>query len=266
MSKVYNRQVQARKDLEDVWKHPEIVNVIHYSCESFYDRPDGSSPRITSIAVKNLKTGQTRSFSIHKYGELKGLKADELENHYNELEKTMLDEFAGQCKEQKEYRWLHWNMRDENYGFHAIELRHRILEGEPFSIPDNQKFDLSRILIGIFGKAYIGHPRLESLMEKNKVSNIGFKTGAEEAAAFDEGNYVGLHQSTLSKADVLSNLSQLAYEEKLKTNASWLDIHGHSFKAFFNWFAHNPYIAFPITIISLLANAFFIFTLFGGSK
>jgi hypothetical protein len=259
MSKAFERQVTARKELQAVWEHPEQVNVIHYSCESFYDRPDGSSPRITSIAVRNLKSGQTRSFSIHKYGEIKGLKATELIAHYNELEKEMLDAFAALCKEQKEYRWLHWNMRDENYGFNAIELRHRILGGEPFSIQDDKKLDLSRILVGIFGKAYIGHPRLESLMTKNKISTKNFKTGAEEAQAFNDGNYVGLHQSTLAKVDVLANLCQLTNEGGLKTNARWKDIHGHSVKAFIGWFSNNPYITFPITIVSILANVFFIF-------
>lgn len=262
MSKAFKRQLQAQNDLDEVWKNPEHVNVIHYSCESFFERPDGSSPRITSIAVRNLKTGQTRSFSIHKFGELKGLATNELGNHYNELEKEMLDEFFAVAKEQKEYKWLHWNMRDENYGFHAIELRHKSLGSEPFVISYNQKFDLSRILIGMYDKGYIRHPRLESLINKNHISNIGFKTGLEEAAFFEEGNYVGLHQSTLAKADVLSNICQLAYEGQLMTNAKWREVHGHSIKAFMAWFSSHPYITFLIASLSLFANVFFVFQLF----
>lgn len=34
----------------------------------------------------------------------------------------MLDAFFEFTKERKEYKWVHWNMRDSNYGFHAIEL------------------------------------------------------------------------------------------------------------------------------------------------
>lgn len=37
-------------DAANVW-------VIHYSCESFYDRTDGRSPGITSIAVRKLDAG-----------------------------------------------------------------------------------------------------------------------------------------------------------------------------------------------------------------
>lgn len=262
MSKVFKRQLQTRNDLEETWNHPENVNVIHYSCESFFERPGGSSPRITSVAVRNLKTGQTRSFSIHKFGELKKLTANDLEKHYDELEKEMLDEFFATVKEHKEYKWIHWNMRDENFGFHAIELRHKILGGKPFVIPDNQKYDFSRMLIGIYGKNYIGHPRLESLMLKNDISSIGFKSGRDEAELFKQGDYVGLHQSTLAKVDILSSLCQLAYENQLKTNSKWQDVHGHSVRAFMSWFSNHPYIAFLITILSILVNIIFVIQLF----
>lgn len=263
MSKSYSRQLQARTDLSTIWDRPEMVNVIHYSCESFYERPDGSSPRVTSIAVRNLKTGQTQSFSIHKFGELKGYNAADLDNHYNELEKEMLDNFFVLAKERKEYKWVHWNMRDENYGFHALELRYRILGGEqPFIIPDDLKFDLSRILIGIYGKNYIEHPRLESLIQKNSISNVGFKSGKEEAKLFEEHNYVALHQSTLTKTDVLANICQLAYEGQLKTHTNWWKLHGHSIKAFMEWFSSHSYISFFITIVSFIVNIIFIIRLF----
>ena len=57
---------EGKKQLVKIINNPNDVVVIHYSCESFYDRPDGTSPRITSIAVRNLATGQTESFSIHQ--------------------------------------------------------------------------------------------------------------------------------------------------------------------------------------------------------
>ena len=57
---------EAKKQLAKISDNRNNVVVIHYSCESFYDRPDGTSPRITSIAVRNLATGQTESFSIHQ--------------------------------------------------------------------------------------------------------------------------------------------------------------------------------------------------------
>lgn len=262
MNKVYKRQLQSIDELNNIWDHPEQVNVIHYSCESFYDRPEGNSPRITSIAVRNLKTAQTQSFSIHKFGELKGYSANELNKHYDDLEEEMLAAFFGLAKERKEYKWLHWNMRDENFGFHALELRYKVLGGTPFIIDDLNKFDLSRILIGIYGKTYMNHPRLENLRNKNKLSTQGFITGKDEAEFFENKNYVGLHQSTLSKANLISDICQLAYEGKLQTNANWWDVYGHSLKAFMLWFSNNPFTIFIVTMLSLIANIYFVIKLF----
>ncbi len=110
--------------------HPEYTIVIHYSCESFYDRADGSSPRITSIAVYNIGSGQTNSFSIHQKAEIKKYSRNDIEKHYEELEKLMLDDFYDFVKLHEKYNWLHWNMRDINYGFQAIAHRYKVLGGD----------------------------------------------------------------------------------------------------------------------------------------
>lgn len=80
--------------------------IIHYSCESFYDIKDGRTPRVTSIAVKYMKTGQTKSFSIHKTAERKKVNFEKIEEHYDELEKDMLADFFSFVDEHKHYRWI----------------------------------------------------------------------------------------------------------------------------------------------------------------
>ncbi|GBR36572.1 hypothetical protein AA101099_0405 [Neoasaia chiangmaiensis NBRC 101099] len=47
-------------------------------------------------------------------------------------------------------------------------------------VDDAKKFDLSRILIDIYGVAYIGHSRLEKLIEKNEIQSRDMMTGGEE--------------------------------------------------------------------------------------
>jgi hypothetical protein len=91
--KKVQKRKQAKTKLTELISKSDQVIIIHYSCESFYDRPDGSSPRITSIAVRNLESSQTTSFSIHQVAERKGYSANALEEHYNKLEKLMLEEF-----------------------------------------------------------------------------------------------------------------------------------------------------------------------------
>jgi hypothetical protein len=137
--------------LEAIFADAGNVSVIHYSCESFYDRPNGASPRITSIAVRKLDSGQTLSFSIHQVAEHGGVAFGEIEAHYDALERQMLDAFYGHVGGYKGLKYLHWNMRDINYGFAAIEHRHRALGGTPVIIDDDKKIDLSRVLIDIYG-------------------------------------------------------------------------------------------------------------------
>lgn len=60
------RQKEGWAILDRLFADAENLWIIHYSCESFYDRPEGRSPRITSIALRKLSSAQTTSFSIHQ--------------------------------------------------------------------------------------------------------------------------------------------------------------------------------------------------------
>ncbi|HBT96639.1 MAG TPA: hypothetical protein DEB25_02845 [Desulfobulbaceae bacterium] len=202
--------------------------VIHYSCESFYDKTDGRTPRITSIAVRNLSSAQTDSFSIHRIAEEQGLSFNDIDQQYDSLEKAMLERFFAFVTIHQHFHWIHWNMRDVNYGFAAIEHRFRVLGGTPTQIVEDRKFDLSRVLIDLYGIGYIGHPRLETLIKKNKITLKDFLTGKEEAAAFENKEFVKLHQSTLRKVDNLANILERASNKNLKTNSSWFQQHGYT--------------------------------------
>ncbi len=53
------KQKAGLATLDGLFADTANVQAIHYSCESFYDRPEGQSPRITSIAIRLLDSGQT---------------------------------------------------------------------------------------------------------------------------------------------------------------------------------------------------------------
>ncbi len=202
--------------------------IIHYSCESFYDIKDGRTPRITSIAVRYLTTAQTKSFSIHKVAELRRMPIDEIANNYDVLEKEMLEDFYKFAREHKDFRWIHWNMRDINYGFEALSYRATILGCTPLEIKDENKFDLARLIIDKYGKGYSGHPRLQSIITMNDLSSKHWLNGDEEARAFENGEFVKLHQSTLAKVDVIDNILKMTAQENLKTLSKLKDIYGIS--------------------------------------
>ena len=220
------RRRRALHLLDEVLDQPSVVNLIHYSCESLDDRPSGTSPRITSIAVRNLGSNSTSSFSIHRVAERNGISASELEQHYDRFERKMLDEFDDFVRRHLNYKWLHWNMRDSNFGFEAIEHRYRVLGGTPTHVPEAQRIDLAGALIDIYGPGYAGHPRMERLIEINGMSKKDFLGGRDEAAAFESKAYVKLHQSTLRKIDIFANILARQEDGTLKTLATWKDKYG----------------------------------------
>lgn len=247
------RRKKAFSKMNEMTERPENVLVIHYSCESFYDREDGRTPRITSIAVRNLASGQTDSFSIHKVAEENGINIDSIPKYYDNLERTMLDRFFEFIGHHQDFMWIHWNMRDGNYGFAAIEHRHRVLKGNPKQIIESKKFDLARALIDIYGVGYIGHPRLESVIAKNKITDRDFLTGKQEADAFDDKQFVKLLQSTLRKVDTLANIFERTVNGTLKTNATWREQHGYTLPTVVEYLRKHWIVTFIIVLGGVFA-------------
>jgi hypothetical protein len=184
--------------------------------------------------------------------ELQKLPFDKIEQNYDALELKMLEAFFAHVGSYKGAKYLHWNMRDINYGFAALEYRYKILGGDPIVIDDDKKFDLSRILIDIYGTGYIDHPRIEKLLAKNSIRPLNFMTGKQEAEAFEQRNFVGLHQSTLRKVDVLANFATRAHDRNLKTNTSWWEMHGGHLRSVLEWIIENKVITFLASIASLI--------------
>jgi hypothetical protein len=258
------RRRQARKDLTELFVNAKNVVVIHYSCESFYDRTDGTSPRVTSIAVRNLESGQTKSFSIHQIAERSKVDASQIATQFNDLEMRMLDEFFEYAKTHQRSRWLHWNMRDINFGFAALEHRVQVLGGTSVVIPEENRSDLARMLISIYGVGYSGHPRLESLITMNKISARDFLVGADEAKAFEAGDYVKLHQSTLRKVDLLANLAERAENGNLQTNATWWEMNGGTIAAASEWLREHWIVSAVSGVGTLAAGIYKLTPWFAG--
>lgn len=268
MSKTqYQKHREARTKLKELFDVPHSVLFIHYSCESFYDRPNGMSPRITSIAVRFLGSGQTKSFSIHQQAELAGKMGNEITPHYDEYEREMLEKFYKFLEQFSACKWVHWNMRDANYGFEAIAHRFRVLGGDPVEIQDTNKIDLARILYDFLGSKYVSHPRFHNLLLKNDMVPVNFMLGAEEAAAFGNGEYVKLHQSTLSKVDAITNLAEVAVEDKLISDNSYFVRRGLTAGTIGHIVKDHPlFIAISIltVILALITGAWNVKNLFEG--
>lgn len=223
-----DRYRDAKKQIRKLSDDDSNVLIIHYSCENFFNDNEGRTPRITSIAVRYLHTGQTKSFSIHKVAEVKKIENSKIVDYYDSLEKEMLKDFYKFLKEHKSYKWIHWNLRDINYGFEAIKHRAKVLGTKAEKLDDKNKYDLSRLLISMYGKGYTDHPRLNSIISMNNISPNNWISGEEEAKAFENKEFVKLHQSTLARVSVFEDILRLTAEGKLKTKSKWNEIYGIS--------------------------------------
>jgi hypothetical protein len=243
---------QAREQLSQLLERPDTVVVIHYSCESFYDRKSETSARITSIAVSNFHTGQANSFSIHRVAEEKGVLVNDIEANYNELERLMLDQFYDYVRSHPDYKWLHWNMRNIMYGFRAIAHRYKVLGGIPVDIHDSNLVDLANLLQKIYGENYAQHQRLEYLMHKNRITGKDFLTGKEEAIAFENKEYVRLHYSTMRKVEVIAALARRHDQGVLKTDTSWRDQYAYEPQAFAEWLSQHWFAQLLLWLFALI--------------
>ncbi|MFI3214605.1 MAG: hypothetical protein R3Y24_14900 [Eubacteriales bacterium] len=253
----YEKHKNAKKILTEIDKSPQNYLIIHYSCESFYNIIDGHTPRITSIAVYSFHSAQTDSFSIHKSAEKKHLKLNEIDNKYDELEFSMLKEFFNFVKEHKNFIWIHWNMRDINYGFQAIEHRFEVLGGKPVHVENQNKIDLARLLISYYGVNYIGHPRMESLIELNHISAKDYLNGQAEADAFEKKDYINLHRSTLRKVDVFSNIINKVLNNTLIVKSKWKDKYGISIQSCFEVISKKWWWSIVILFLGALIGKIF---------
>ena len=223
---------EAESTLDQVFKQPATTRVIHYSCEDFRERKNGTTPRITSIATCNLENGQCKSFSIQRAAEINSKKHEEISNHYDSLEKSMLDEFFDHIRQHQSSKWIHWNMRDSVFGFEAIEHRYRVLGGEPAIVPEAQRYDLPRLLRTIYGDKYVCNPKLHNLMKLNELTGLDFVAGEDEPILFNEGKYEKLQLSTLRKTKIIAELAKKAWANELRTESHWWSRFGLSARAY----------------------------------
>jgi len=141
----------------------------------------------------------------------------------------MLDEYFKYIEKREQYTFVHWNMRDINYGFSAIEHRYQVLGGSPFKISDEKKLDFAIALIDIYSKSYSKHGdygRFYNLIEINSITSRAMLKGKEEADAFEDEKFIELHQSTLRKVNCLSDILYKTLDKSLATEATFGEIYG----------------------------------------
>jgi hypothetical protein len=204
--------------IREVKRHPENFYIIHYSCQSLNDDNEALSPRITSIAITHYATEQTVSFSTHSIAEELHIPRDEVQQRFDEVELKLLRDFYSFVRDRRDKYWVHWNMRNLAYGFEHLEHRYRVLGGNDAPvIPVERRLNLNDLLADRFGGGYAPHPKLKSLMELNGGIHRHFLTGAEEVQAFQNNEFIRMHNSTLAKVGFFYSVIRKLISGKLRT-------------------------------------------------
>ncbi|MBD8562140.1 hypothetical protein IFT91_26145 [Pseudomonas fluorescens] len=204
--------------IREVKKAPQIFYTIHYSCQSLYDDNEGLSPRITSIAITHYATGQAVSFSTHSIAEELRIGREDVLGNFDAVELQLLTGFYQFVRDRRDKYWVHWNMRNLTYGFEHLEHRYRALGGRDASvIPVERRLNLNDVLADRYGSGYAHHPKMKSLMELNGGIPRHFLEGKEEIQAFENKEFIRMHNSTLSKVGFLNSTIRKMVTGKLRT-------------------------------------------------
>lgn len=215
--------MNAKETLKKLHENEHSLFIVHYSCQNLNDNNENYSPRITSIAVLHVGSSTMHSFSIHLIAEIRKISREDIDQHYDDLEKEMLAQFFAFLSDNDGGFWLHWNMSNINYGFEALIHRYKVLSGEDGKrIPDSRKFNLSSLILSVYGKNCVEHPRMASFMKLNDGEHRDGLTGKEEVEAFAAKEYVKLHKSTMCKTYWFQHMYYLLQRNKVVVhNKNW---------------------------------------------
>ena len=235
------RQQAARATLRELFAFPATVYAIHYACQSFYQDSQVASPRIGAVAVRQLSTGQVTSFSIAQVAELNQLESADIPDRLDRIEARLLDGFYAFVRENRQARFIHWNMRDQQFGFAAIEHRAGVLGRTAIEIPEANRFDLAQIVEDLYGADYVkGRAKMGLLAERNGLVTETFLAGRREADAFSDGRYREVANSTQAKVRVIADIATKANDRTLKTDASFLVQHAGPLRLMLEKVIDNP--------------------------
>ncbi|SFU68198.1 hypothetical protein [Pontibacter akesuensis] len=208
------------------------VFAIHYSCESF-NKYKSTTPRVTSVSIYNLITGEQRCFSIHLEAQIRSFDCDKLSSvELDASERSLLQKFFKFVKAHQGCLWVHWNMKNSKYGFDALSFRYKFLmQRSAPNVKMQYRYDLYVLLKKLYGPNFETNEyesKLLALTQRNCLAIRGMMIGIQEADAFDRKEFQAVMESSQGKSEAIGLIVKAAGEKTLKVNASLRDIYGIS--------------------------------------
>lgn len=246
MSQILQREREfARRQLGALFAAPDRALTIHYALQRLRRDETDLTPPVAAIAVHNIGTGAEQVFSIE--GEARGagvdLGAAIPASQLLGLEYSLLWRFNEFLAHHRDRLFVHWYMRDERFGFQALEARFRRALSEintgifgarsvttataagfgagsgpfPVLVPQEARIDLALVLHRLDG---IGPVGLRELSAVNMLRHSDLIEGIFEPMAFATGNHAHLARSSATKARLIAELAALAVRGTIRAPAT----------------------------------------------
>lgn len=249
------RQREARAKLRQAIEQGANAFLIHYACQKL---TSCVTPRIVSIAVRNLLDGETITFSIHQEAEASGRSGPLGEAVLDRLELSLLGKLSAFFGMHQRSLFLHWNMKDDVYGFAVIERRLSQLSGSKATLPvhRSQKINLAALMALIYGDDYAPRPHFESLAELNGFDLEGYLPGASEPEAFARGDYKAVMMSNIRKVALMAEIARCACDGSLRTTKNAWQLNAGKVREAYESILENPVYGIGIAMATVGTTAF----------
>lgn len=194
--------------LREHWQRGDDLIAVHYGCESLYTATD-HPPAVSCVAIWRVGRPGAESFSVVDF---------QKDASPEEAELCALKAYF-YFLQQNSAAIIHWNMGKADYGFSALEARHRFLTGEepPYRVPRDRTYDLDDLIAKQYGEDYAPHPRLMSTATLNGLSRHHALRGSEEAERFGAGDHGSVRRSIDEKTRWIATVAELFLTGRLKT-------------------------------------------------
>lgn len=254
-----NAHKEANSVLEDFSKKKSDYIFIHYARQNCFEDAYEKGPRVIAIVVMNAENGQTMVFSLRKVADNYGCDFFEMsESGKDDIEKEMLQSFFEYAKQNTQKKWLHWNMKNNNFGFSAIEERFKNLDGEPIHFEENKLFNISVLLKKKYGTNFAKDAswngkvmgKMYDVFSLNEIVDSQILNGEQEIKEYILKNITSIEQSILGKIKAFQVIVEKASDNDLKTRGNMIkDVYGLNVRGIAQYIQDNAILALVFSIV-----------------
>ena len=258
-----NNSINAHKEANSIFetysKKKSDYVFIHYARQNCFEDAYEKGPRVIAIVAMNAESGQTMVFSLRKIADAYGYDFfDITESEKDEIEKEMLSSFFEYIKQNTQKKWLHWNMKNNNFGFSAIEERFKNLGGDPTHLEENTLFNISVLLRKKYGTNFAQDApwngkvmgKMYDIFALNGIADSYILNGEQEIKEYILKNITSIEQSILGKVKAFQVLAEKASDNDLKTRGNMIkDVYGMSISGIAQYIQDNAILALVFSIV-----------------